>query len=85
MRSTRIRTLDRTIVTIPNGKLADMRTETFAARDRIRLLANLGLVYSTTAAQMREVLAGVERALRAQPKLWTESVSVRFSALATRR
>ena len=81
MRSTRVRTLDRTIVTIPNGKLADMRTETFAPRDRIRLLANLGLVYSTSAAQMREVLAGIERALRAQPKLWTESVSVRFSAL----
>ena len=81
MRSTRVRTLDRTIITIPNGKLADMRTETFAPRDRIRLLANLGLVYSTSAAQMREVLAGIERALRAQPKLWTESVSVRFSAL----
>ncbi len=81
MRSTRVRTLDRTIITIPNGKLSDMRTETFAPRDRIRLLANLGLVYSTSAAQMREVLAGIERALRAQPKLWTESVSVRFSAL----
>lgn len=81
MRSTRIRTLDRTIVTIPNGKLADMRTETFAPRDRIRLLANLGLVYSTTPAQMRAVLAGIERTLRAHPKLWPESTSVRFSAL----
>jgi len=81
MRSTRVRTLDRTIITIPNGKLSDMRTETFAPRDRIRLLANLGLVYSTSAAQMRDVLAGIEGALRAQPKLWTESVSVRFSAL----
>ena len=81
MRSTRIRTLDRTIVTIPNGKLADMRTETFAPRDRIRLLANLGLVYSTTPAQMREVLAGIEGALRAHPKLWPEATSVRFTAL----
>ena len=81
MRSTRIRTPDRTIVTIPNGKLADMRTETFAPRDRIRLVANLGLVYSTSAAQMREVLAGIERTLRAHPKLFPEGVSVRFSAL----
>jgi MscS family membrane protein len=80
MRSTRIRTLDRTIVTIPNGKLADMRTETFAPRDRIRLLANLGLLYSTTAAQMREVLAGLERILRAHPKIWPDTVVVRFSA-----
>jgi MscS family membrane protein len=81
MRSTRVRTLDRTIVTIPNGKLADMRTETFAPRDRIRLLANLGLSYGTTAAQMRTVLREVEAALRAHPKIWPDAVSVRFTDL----
>jgi MscS family membrane protein len=79
MRSTRIRTLDRTLVTIPNGKLADMRAETFAVRDRIRLFANLGLVYGTTAAQLRAVLAGIEAALRAHPKIWPDAVSVRFN------
>jgi MscS family membrane protein len=79
MRSTRIRTLDRTVVSYPNGKLADMRAETLASRDRIRLVANLGLAYGTTAEQMRAVLAGVEAALRRQPKLWTESLSVRFT------
>jgi MscS family membrane protein len=81
MRSTRLRTLDRTLVTIPNGKLADMRAETFAVRDRIRLLANLGLSYATTSAQMRAVIAGIEGTLRAHPKTWPEVVSVRFSAL----
>ncbi|HET8538589.1 MAG TPA: mechanosensitive ion channel family protein [Anaeromyxobacter sp.] len=81
MRSTRIRTLDRTLVSIPNGKLADMRTETFAVRDRIRLLANLGLAYGTTAEQMRAVLAGVEAALRGHPRLWPEGASVRFTDL----
>jgi MscS family membrane protein len=79
MRSTRIRTLDRTVVTIPNGKLADQRAETFAVRDRIRLLANLGLDYGTTAEQMRAVLAGIEAALRRHPKLWKESLSIRFT------
>jgi MscS family membrane protein len=82
MRSTRFRTLDRTIITIPNGKLADLKTETFAARDRIRLLLNLGLAYGTTASQMRAVLRDVEAALRAHPKLWTsDGPSVRFTAL----
>lgn len=79
MRSTRIRTLDRTLVTIPNGKLADLKAETFAARDRLRLLVNLGLTYGTTAAQLRAVLDGVERALRAHPLIWPDAVSVRFS------
>lgn len=80
LRSTRIRTLDRTIITMPNGKLADMRVESFAVRDRLRFAAVLGLVYGTTAAQMRDVLAGWERVLRAQPKIWPDAVTVRFSA-----
>ncbi len=81
MRSTRIRTLDRTIVTIPNGKLSETRAETFAARDRFRLYANLGLSYGTTAEQMRAVLHGVEAALRTHPKIWPDAMSVRFDKL----
>jgi MscS family membrane protein len=79
MRSTRFRTLDRTLVTIPNGRLADMRSETFTARDRFRLFANLGVVYGTTGAQMRAVMAGLEATLRAHPKVWPDAVIVRFS------
>lgn len=78
-RSTRVRTLDRTLVSFPNGKLAETRSESITARDRIRLSTNLGLSYSTTPDQMRRVLAEVEAALRAHPKLWPEAVVVRFS------
>jgi MscS family membrane protein len=78
LRSTRIRTLDRTVVTIPNGKLADMRVETYAARDRMRLFCVLGVTYGTTAAQIREIVDGVKRVLRAHPKIWPDSVIVRL-------
>jgi MscS family membrane protein len=81
MRSTRIRTLDRTLVTFPNGKLADTRAETFAVRDRMRLFVNLGLSYRTTADQVRTVLREVEAALRAHPKIWPDAVVVRLSEL----
>jgi len=83
LRSTRFRTLDRTIITIPNGKLADMRLESFAVRDRIRLAMTIGLVYDTTSAQMRQVLSRVERELREHPKIWPETVVVRFGALGS--
>jgi MscS family membrane protein len=82
LRSTRIRTVDRTLVSLPNGKLADMRVESYAARDRIRLACNLGLVYGTSPAQLRQVLAGVEKTLREHPKIWPDSVIVRFAQLA---
>jgi MscS family membrane protein len=81
LRSTRIRTLERTVVTIPNGKLADMRIESFAPRDRIRLACVLGLSRGTTAEQVRAVLKGVDGALRAQPKLWSDSFTVRLKEI----
>lgn len=80
LRSTRLRTLDRTLVSIPNGKLADSRTESYSARDRFRLSAVIGLTYGTTRAQMEQVLAGVERVLREHPHIWPDAVVVKFSA-----
>jgi MscS family membrane protein len=82
LRSTRIRTLDRTLISLPNGKLADMKVESLSARDRIRLACTVGLVYETTAQQMRAVLGGLESVLRKHPKIWPDSVVVRFKELA---
>ena len=79
LRSTRFRTLDRTLITLPNGRLADMRIESYSVRDRMRLATTIGLVYETTAPQMREVLAGFENALRSHPKIWPDAVNVRFA------
>ena len=81
MRSTRLRTLERTVVSIPNGKLAEMQPETFTPRDRMRLNLDLRLVYGTTSAQIREILAGIEKVLRDQPKTRQDSVSVIFREL----
>jgi MscS family membrane protein len=82
LRSTRIRTLDRSLISFPNGKLADMRVESLSARDRMRLSCTLGLVYSTSAAQLRAVLDGLERTLREHPRIWPDLVVVRFKELA---
>jgi MscS family membrane protein len=81
MRSTRLRTLDRTLVTLPNGKLADMRIESFAARDSFRLAVTLGLTYGTTAAQLRRVLEEARAYLAAHPAAAPEAPVVRFAGL----
>jgi MscS family membrane protein len=82
LRSTSVRTLDRTLVSIPNGQLADQRLESYSARDRMRLACIVGVEYGTTAAQMRQVLEGLERVLRAHPKIWPDAVVVRFKEFA---
>ncbi|MFN7987120.1 MAG: mechanosensitive ion channel family protein [Thermoanaerobaculia bacterium] len=81
LRSTRIRTLDRTLVTIPNGKLADAQVESFAERDRFRLAATLALQHGTTADQLREIVSAIEVLLRAHPKIWPETVVVRLVSI----
>jgi MscS family membrane protein len=82
LRSTRIRTLDRTVITIPNGELANQRIESFSMRDRLRLATTIGLVYDTTSQQMRAILAELEAVLRGHPKIWPDAVVVRFKELA---
>lgn len=81
LRSTRFRTLDRTLVTVPNGQLADMRIESISARDRTRLTCTLGLVYETTPDQLRAVLKGCEEVLRSHAKIWDETIIVRMAKL----
>ena len=48
IRSTRIRTLDRTLVTIPNGDFSAQKIENYAHRDKFRFYSVVGLVYETT-------------------------------------
>lgn len=78
LRSTRIRTLDRTVVTLPNGRISEMRIETYAARDRCRMHHKIGLVRSTTADQLRQVLEGFEATLRDHEAIWKDELVVRL-------
>ncbi len=78
IRSTRIRTLDRTVVSVPNGQLAAMILENFAPRDRIRFHHTIGLGAQTTADQLRYVLAQIRRLLDAHPKVDAVSARTRF-------
>ena len=80
-RSTRIRTPDRTLVTIPNGRLADSRIESYALRDRIRLGTTITLGYGASAAQVRQVVTGIEDLLRAHPLVWQDVVVARLANL----
>ena len=77
LRSTRIRTLDRTLVTIPNGDLSTARIENFAGRARFLWQTTLGLRYETRPEQMRAVLRRLDRMLATDPRI-AEDHRVRF-------
>jgi len=78
LRSTKLRTLDRTVVSIPNADFAYMQLENFARRDKIRFYTKLGLRYETTPDQMRWVLAEMRKLLLAHPRVEPDPARVRF-------
>jgi len=78
LRSTRIRTDDRTVVSVPNGQLAVMSLENFSVRDKIWFHHMLHLRYETTAEQLRYILVEIRRMLYKHAKVESTSARVRF-------
>jgi len=76
LRSTSFRTHERTIVRVPNGKLAEERIETFGARDRIFFRVDLGVTYDTAPEVLTQIRAEIEQHLRKEPKIWPDQIQV---------
>ena len=83
LRSTRIRTMDRTIVSVPNGQIANVSLETLSSRDKFWFHPVVGLRYETTPAQLRAVVDGLRRLLDRCPLVDPSSVRVRFVRLGS--
>lgn len=83
LRSTRIRTLDRTLVSLPNGQMANMRIETLSARDRFWFHPVISLRYDTSTAQLHSVLTGIRQLLLQQSNVDAASVRVRLIRIGT--
>ncbi|MDB4935326.1 MAG: Potassium efflux system KefA protein / Small-conductance mechanosensitive channel [Labilithrix sp.] len=81
LRSTRMRTVERTLVIIPNGKLADMRIESLGPRDRIRFATKLSLARDTDPKQIEALVGALRTVLRAHPSVHKDDVFVHLSGI----
>jgi MscS family membrane protein len=81
LRSTRLRTPERTMVSIPNAEFASGQIENLSLRDRMQLLATIGLRLDTTPAQLGAVLTATRALIEAVPKIEKTGTSVRFTAI----
>jgi MscS family membrane protein len=81
LRSTRIRTLDRTLVTVPNGSFSTMALENFDRRDKMLFHTTLNLRRNTTPAQMRTVLQSITKLLKDNSKFEPGAMPVRFAGI----
>jgi MscS family membrane protein len=60
-RSTMVQQFDKAIVQVPNAKLADTAVINFTRMSHRRIYWKIGVLYNTTASQLREVRDGIER------------------------
>lgn len=79
IRSTRLRTLGRTVVSVPNGQLATMSLENFTLRDKILFHHKILLCYETTADQLRFIIAEIRKMLYEHPMVETLDARVRLT------
>lgn len=79
LRSTRIRALDRTVITVPNAVFADMQLTNWARCDTMLITTVVRLRYETTPEQLRQVLAKMRQLCLAHPKIETDTLRVRFT------
>jgi MscS family membrane protein len=79
LRSTRVRTLDRSELSIPNGAVATMNVENFTRRDKIWFNPTLSVRYETSPDQLRYLLVEVRRMLYEHPKVETDSARIRLA------
>lgn len=80
LRSTIIRTLDRSRVVIPNAVFSSQEVENFSQRDRIRYYRHYRIMLPP-ADQLRHILEKVRQLLESHPKILRETVSVRFEEI----
>ena len=78
LRATQLRTLERSVVHIPNAKFSTDIIENLTQRDKILYRTRLRLSLQTTAKQMRDVLKGIRELIDEHAFIDEESSRARF-------
>jgi MscS family membrane protein len=78
-RSTRVRTFEKTLVSVPNSQLAGNTIENMDARPVRRVKMTVGVTYETKSDQMRKAVEAVREILRSHEGIWQDYWLVYFT------
>jgi len=79
LRSTQLRTINRTVVYVPNGTLATMEVENLSRRDKFLFNPTVNLRYETTLEQLQRVATDIKASLAADARIETSTIRARFA------
>jgi MscS family membrane protein len=78
LRSMQLRTVNRTVVYVPNGTLATMEVENLSRRDKFLFNPTVGLRYETTLEQLQRVATDIRASLLTDIRVENETLRVRL-------
>lgn len=81
--STRIRSPERTVITVPNSEFSKLQIENLSRRDKILYRRTIALRCETTPEQIRYILVEIRKMLYAHPKVDPDPARVRFTGFGT--
>lgn len=76
--NTRLRTLDRTVVSVPNSKISQGSTENFALRDKFWFHHIFSLRCGTSSSQIDQIVGTLSRLLREHPAVEGKTGRINF-------
>jgi len=80
-RSTKIRTFEKSLVTVPNSIVANTSIENFTIRDRRRIKFTLGIEYKTPVDKIEKIVNGIKLLIENNEGILTDFYLVNFNAL----
>jgi MscS family membrane protein len=81
LRATQIRTLDNTVVSVPNGEFSKLQLENYALREKVWFHPKISLPYETTRDQISKIASGIEDMLKNHPEVHDEPIQVYFTEI----
>jgi MscS family membrane protein len=76
MRTTKIRTFENSIITVPNQIIANSPIENFSRRGTRRIKMRVGLEYNTTNKQMQGILNDIRELIKNDPNISQNSTQI---------
>lgn len=79
MRSTRVRTFSQALVSVPNATIANTPITNWSRMKKRRIKMTIGLTYSTTTKQMKQILSDIRAMLKAHKDVHPSSIFINFT------
>jgi len=81
-RTSKIRTFDKALVSIPNSKIATDNVVNWSRRDRRRIMCSVGATYSTPADSLKKAVEEIRQMLESHENIHDDMIMVYFNEFA---